>query len=328
MTTKEAAHRRWRAILPALGVPLGLLDKKAQPCPFCGGTDRFVFDDKHGNGDYFCRQCGPGNGFVLLEKLNGWDFKRTADEVDRIIGAIGPPKTTYVKRGVIRREDVSQLWTDARQIKRRDPVDAYLRSRSISPDDLQIAVPFWAKGLRFTSRMWHAPTRKFLPCMFAMFRTADGDLGTIHRTYLTDVEPRRMFLPHAVPKGGAIRLGEPRAAMGVAEGVETALAAALISKMSVWAVTSERLLRDWIPPPDVKHITVFGDNDANYVGQAAAYALANRLVLKGHEVVVAIPSEPGWDWNDVLRIEGGPDLSQLRLFDKPDGSTVQPVPDA
>ena len=44
--TKARAFGRWRSILPALGVGANFLSKKAGPCPFCGGTDRFVFDDK------------------------------------------------------------------------------------------------------------------------------------------------------------------------------------------------------------------------------------------------------------------------------------------
>lgn len=311
METKEAARRRWPNILLALGVGSGWLTNKPQGCPFCGGKDRFVFDDRNGNGDYFCRQCGPGDGFKFLMKLYGWDFPHTRAEVERVLGSTQPK--TYVRRGLVRRQDVAQLWTDARQIKRDDPVDHYLRSRQISPDDLQIVTPFWAKGLRFSARMWHAPMRRCVACMLGMFRDADGEIGTLHRTYLADVKPRRMFLPCSIPKGGAIRLGEARDTMGVAEGIETALSAALLFKMPVWATTSERLLREWSPPPDVKNVVVLGDNDTNHVGQSAAYHLACRLSLRGYQVNVQIPDVKGWDWNDVLKNEIETDRYQLAV---------------
>jgi putative DNA primase/helicase len=294
VTTKEKAFGRWRQILLALKVPGPLLKRKAQPCPFCGGTDRFVFDDKHGNGDYFCRHCGPGNGFVLLEKLNGWDFARAAAAVDSVLPNLSTKKQTY-NRKLMDADEITQLWRGAKPVTEGDEVTRYLLRRGIH-------MAWWPRSLRYMADWKHAPSQKFLPCMFALFSDADGMLGTIHRTYLRQVTPNKMFLPTRVPIGGAIRLFDAAETMGVAEGVETALSAAMIFKMPVWAVTSERLLREWIPPATAKQVTVFGDNDKNYIGQAAAYDLASRLVLrKGLDVKVEIPMTEGWDWNDVIR---------------------------
>ena len=263
----------------------------------CGGTDRFVFDDKHGHGDYFCRQCGPGSGFNLLCKINGWTFAHAAQEVDRVLEA-GLPKDTKVRtRPTLSWEEIAQIWRTAKPIQHGDPVDTYLRKRGIDFD-------LWPRSLRYVDRWRHTVSQKYLPCMMALYRDADGGVGTIHRTYLADVTPNKMFLPTRIPVGGAIRLSEPARVMGVAEGIETALSATLLFKMPVWATTSERLLREWRPPTGAQVITVFGDNDKNYVGQAAAYDLAKRLVLrKGYDVQVKIPEVDGWDWNDVLKNE-------------------------
>ena len=55
----EAARGRWPEILASLG---GLSDQQLtddhQPCPLCGGNDRYRFDDKDGSGSWFCNQCG------------------------------------------------------------------------------------------------------------------------------------------------------------------------------------------------------------------------------------------------------------------------------
>jgi putative DNA primase/helicase len=64
-----AARGRWDEILPALGVPSHALNRKAQPCPSCGGTDRFVYDNKFGRGNFICRSMEgnvSGDGFTLL----------------------------------------------------------------------------------------------------------------------------------------------------------------------------------------------------------------------------------------------------------------------
>lgn len=83
--TREA-QGHWPRILISLGLPPGALRNKHQPCPACGGRDRFRFDNKDGRGSYYCNQCGAGDGFSLAMKYHGWDFKRCADEVRQVLG--------------------------------------------------------------------------------------------------------------------------------------------------------------------------------------------------------------------------------------------------
>ena len=81
---KTSARGRWPAILTRLGIDADYLTGRPGPCPICrAGTDRWTFDDQNGDGDWFCRQCTPqaGDGFALLERVNGWDFQRAIEEV-------------------------------------------------------------------------------------------------------------------------------------------------------------------------------------------------------------------------------------------------------
>ena len=298
--TRSRAVGRWREILPALGINPLFLNGKHQACPMCGGKDRARFHDRTSEGNYICGQCGAGDGFTLLQKFHSWSFAQTANEVDKVLGRLPnrkPPKP--YNRALMTDEEVERLWKGAQLIRDNDPVANYLRSRGITD------LGYWPVALRFMDRWKHRPSEKFLPCMFALLQAPDGSVGTIHRTYLADVEPNRMFLPRRIPIGGAIRLAEVYSAtLGVAEGIETALSASLLFRMPVWATTSERLLRDWQPPEGARRITVFADNDENFVGQASAYHLAHRLTLRhGYRVEVKIPDVQGWDWNDVLKNE-------------------------
>lgn len=90
--------------------------------------------------------------------------------------------------------------------------------------------------------------------------------------------------------------------LGIAEGIETAFAAASLFGVPCWSAINTALLSQWEPPTDVSEIIVFADNDANYAGQAAAYTLAHRIVRSSRKVSVNIPDVPGQDWNDVLAL--------------------------
>jgi putative DNA primase/helicase len=87
--------------------------------------------------------------------------------------------------------------------------------------------------------------------------------------------------------------------MGIAEGVETALAAMKLFDVPVWSALSAGGLIKWQPPVTARHIIVFGDNDKNATGQAAAWSLAHRLIAEGLNAEVRVPPDEG-DWNDVL----------------------------
>ena len=77
---------RWRAILPTLGVPAGVLVNKHGPCPGCGGVDRFRFDDEDGRGSWICSQGGgttiAGDGFDLL--VHAGQARSTQDALERV----------------------------------------------------------------------------------------------------------------------------------------------------------------------------------------------------------------------------------------------------
>jgi putative DNA primase/helicase len=85
---KQRAHGRWSEILASAGVDEQILKHRNGPCPLCGGTDRFQFTDKFGEGNYHCRQCGPGGGFKLLQAVKGVDFNAALRDVERCLGLL------------------------------------------------------------------------------------------------------------------------------------------------------------------------------------------------------------------------------------------------
>jgi putative DNA primase/helicase len=145
--------------------------------------------------------------------------------------------------------------------------------------------------------------------MIARVADKDDKGVNIHRTFLFERPDRsigckeKKVMKGSIPRGSAIRLFPPAKVLGVAEGIETALSAASLFGVPVWSTISAVGMHSWIPPEETETVVIYGDNDANYAGQAAAYALAHRLVNEYKKTVeVRIPPVTGWDWNDALKV--------------------------
>jgi putative DNA primase/helicase len=90
----ELANGHWPAILGAFaGLSSDQLTDKHQPCPLCGGKDRYRFDDQDGTGSWFCNKCGgpseaggAGSGIDLLLRRTGWSFKDAAQRIEQHLG--------------------------------------------------------------------------------------------------------------------------------------------------------------------------------------------------------------------------------------------------
>jgi putative DNA primase/helicase len=85
--------------------------------------------------------------------------------------------------------------------------------------------------------------------------------------------------------------------MGIAEGIETALSAMEVSKVTVWAACGSRLA-DIQLPAEVKRVVIFADNGAP--GVEAAEKAKAALLEQGRRVAIAYPPV-GKDWNDAIR---------------------------
>jgi putative DNA primase/helicase len=301
--TKHAARSKWKGILGEFGVDRAALTGKHCACPICGGTDRFRYDNLDGDGTWICNQCGAGDGMALAMKITGKDFAAVAAEIDAMLGNVSfeaeKPKAAMSDdemRAVLRR-----VASQTVKMAQGDLADIYLCSRHIG----EVHYP---KALRF-ARALSDGEGGIRPAMVATVSTYDGTNVSLHRTYLrsdgkgkAEMEtPKKGLGPQ--PDGCAVRLcddwhGGP---LGIAEGIETALSASAHFDMPVWAALDAGNLSKWIPPEGCTEVAVFGDNDANYAGQRAAYTLGHRLATGKAPlpVTIHIPPTTGEDWADV-----------------------------
>ena len=312
---KQSAHGRWTEILASLGVDENILKRRNRPCPLCGGTDRFQYTDKFGEGNYHCRQCGPGGGFKLLQAVLGVDFNTALREVESSLGMI--PTVAPIRSGEPSAERMKKLaqrlWNEAQPVTVGDDVDRYLNNRGL-------ALPAYPKVLRFHPALGYyqkdaaGKSRKVAdyPAMLACIQGSDGHAVTLHRTYLHDggklaAADAKKVLSAGI-NGAAVRLFEATEELAISEGIETGIAVHLATGKPVWAgLSAGNLEKLWLPE-SVRKVCIYADNDADgdFAGQALAFAFARRLKQAEkktgrRQVQVFQPKQAGSDWADVWR---------------------------
>jgi len=350
---RYAAEGRWLDVLERLAPELApAIDRLGRhvPCPVHGGRDGFrLFRDAPWTGGGICNTCGVRHdGFALLQWLLGWSFPETLRQVAREVGLEDeeephgertrrkgrmPPRRPRRAEDARKRERVraqlGQAWKQSVSLDRPEaaPVASYLVARGLDLrwpiEDLRAhpALAYWEPDERRGAR----PAGEW-PALLAMVRDGGGRPVTLHRTYVSGdgdekapvPEPRKLMpydTDHGLP-GGAIRLAGADVVMGVAEGVETALAAMQATGMPVWAAVSSSMMPSLEVPDGVEMVCVWADLDRRGVGQDAARALERRLRERKVHVWTLVPSgddvpgEDNVDWLDMLQ-HRGPDAFRV-----------------
>ena len=165
-------------------------------------------------------------------------------------------------------------------------------------------VPPW-RDLRYNPRtpLGRGRAVVFRPALIAAVREGHR-LVAIHRTFLDPVagfkasdltEPRMML---GRPGRGAVQLAAATTVLGLAEGIETALAAMRLHRIPVWATLGAERAAHVLLPSRLERLVLLFDRDA-------AGWKANRQIRLAHqhsglEVFSPWPPVPHNDWADVL----------------------------
>lgn len=186
-----------------------------------------------------------------------------------------------------------------RKVCKNTVVEDYLASRGLPRSGFD--------DIFFHPNLPHWPEKTNLPAMLGVVRNKDAEVIGIHRTFLdkkiprkAEVVPAKMMLGNV--NGGAVRLFAARQKVGIAEGIETAMAANKLFGIPVWAALSCSGMMNVEFPDHIKEVIICADHDE--AGIAAATKLQKRLTETGILVSVAIPRQAGWDFNDQLLQEG------------------------
>ena len=192
-----------------------------------------------------------------------------------------------------------KLWNQSRPLT-GSLAARYLLSRSLLSHSAQ---------LRFHPRvqLGSRGNATFHPALLAAVRD-DAGLVAVHRTFLDAAtatkaridNPKRLL---GNPGSGAVRLGTATRVLGLAEGVETAIAASMIAGIPVWAVLGNERFGMVSLPAHVEKLVILADNDAG--GRRAADLAQDGLQRDGLELVTMWPPAGHNDWADVQAARGG-----------------------
>lgn len=197
----------------------------------------------------------------------------------------------------------AELMQQCDALRPGDPVVRYLSRRGVVGAGRLPAILTCHRSLPY----WHGPANVGnFPAMVAPLVAPDGRVVALHRTYLTfdgrkaDVPSAKKLTAVAGPLAGAcIPLHGPNDGLiGIAEGIETALAATCATGLPTVAAYCAANLGTWQWPAGVRCIVVFADADP--AGRDAAEALRQRAAAAGLACEVRLPSVEGADWCDEL----------------------------
>lgn len=353
-SAREGAAGRWGSILsrlaPQLTPAIDANAKRHVPCPVHGGKDGFrMWKDFETTGAGICNSCGSfHDGFALLQWANGWDARTAVDAVTEYLNGgqvqampkhVPPPVKSPAQTAAENeslKKSLNKVYMATVSVRHREagPLRRYLARRGIT-----IEAP---DNLRFHPSLgYYDPvaerTTGYYPAIIAVVMGVNGQPVTLHRTYLTpdgfkaEVDsPRKMMMypDDRELSGGAIRLMPHGRVLGVAEGLETSLAAIQGTRIPTWSTVNATLLEQFVPPPGVEQLIVFVDKDRPTKphpkghGQEAGLKLVQRAWAMGIKAAAITPSgeipegEKSLDWNDVLKrygTSGFPSLESVRL---------------
>lgn len=237
-------------------------------------------------------------------------LKRSADHTKVLDELKQKRHQDQLHQHAINRKKLIALWNSATPLSNTDPAGRYLINRGLSVPST--GVLRYHAGLDY----WHdGQYVGEFPAMLAAVTSPTGELVTLHRTFITD-KGNKAPVP-TVKKlcstcgslvGASVKIGTPKTrsngslGIGIAEGIETAIAAEALFDVTVWAGVSAHGMASFIPPSQVHNVYIFADNDVNKTGQNAAKRLAERLVRESFTTRILISPIHDSDWADILMI--------------------------
>ena len=308
-------HEPREAFRTAILATLGHAPEEIEP----GRFQRFGTSDRRGDSAGWCKLFDDGRGGVfgcyrqgLSEVWSATDRaamtrEQRAELARHVMAATAEREAQQRQQWAENAQRIAHMWAECVPLVPGDPVTLYLKRRGFGgvwplPELLRLhrGLPYWQGANKLGA----------FPAMVAPIIAPDGRTVALHRTYLTadgrkaDVPSPKKVTGAAGPLAGAsIPLHKPaRGCIGIAEGIETALAAWCASTVPAVAAYSAGNLAAWQWPAGVQRLVIFADHDK--AGRESADKLRSRALGARLRCEVLTPTSEGADWCDVWAERG------------------------
>lgn len=312
----HAAAGRWPSVLAGLHINVPDSPRRHGPCPSCGGSDRFRFDDG-GRGSFICNQCGAGDGLDLIRKVNKCDTSEAARLAADVLGIDYRAAVQDEATASQRRE---QLETERTQLEQerlqRAAVDAQQRRATFSrlyDERRQSATQGESEYL--TDKGLNGFTFPILSDGSILLALVD-EAGAVVAAQTITAQGEKRLIKGSAKRGAyyAVNALERPQSVVIAEGLATALTCHLIrtDALTVAAIDAGNLL----PVAEVMRrkypqaqIIIAADNDHQQGGPESGGTntgkdAAERAALSVAGWVSLPPTECKADWNDYHQQHG------------------------
>lgn len=256
--------------------------------------------------------CDGENGRILLKCHAGCSYEAIRGALTDLglwAGSTTLPKPPETFRPVNRMDILNAIYEGTRPFEPGGVCVRYLAGR-------EILLTEWPRDLREHAdlELWEdgRSTGKRFPGMVSVIRDVQGQPAGLHLTFLETDEsskapvesPRRIIgMKDGSTRGGCVRLLEPREEnIGLAEGIETALSAFLLTGVPMWAALNAGGIERTELPQEIRRVTIFADHDKTGTGLKSALKAYDRLTREGRMVEIRQPRRIG-DYNDELKKE-------------------------
>lgn len=267
--------------------------------------------DGANSGLFYDHETGTGGDLLgLVQRERGYDFAEAKAFVESVIGDAARawssracPAGRRSPPAALRSDQALRLWREAAPSIVNTAAERYLQTRGVDARHLPPLARGrgWPPGLR-----WHEGLGALL---VGVTGPRSGRVIAVQRILLApDGTPRRrpdgskLKLALGPVAGNAATFGwapSPDGLWSVAEGPESALAAAQLLRVPTYASLGAANLPRVTPPPWARIAIVVADHDAP--GERAAVAAARRFAELGLKVRILRPRAPGADAADLLR---------------------------
>ena len=217
-------------------------------------------------------------------------------------------KVERIERVKASQRTAQWLWDIANPAPSPMTVARYLLARGIDLDRIG-GVP---TCLRFSPQARQYGSEMNFPAMVAAIVGPTGKHLATHFTFLNAscsgkaaLDPDKIIV--GGPNGGAVRLFPlmDDGVLGLAEGIESALSAAELTRLPVWSTANASVMGNFEPPAGMRCGIIFADwdgiNKGGYrAGTRGAERLARRLSERGIRSEIRYPARGLKDFNDEL----------------------------